>query len=184
MTEAYDYSGFGEETKSEGELGQLSDLAEQARAAEYEVEEAQRALKALQDRHRNLVEQQIPELMDRIGMEKFSTTGGLNIAVRESIRASMGSGAEKEQNFGWLERNGHEAIIKLAVTIPFGRGEEQRDTAKRLATTLKGQGFDADFDRKVEPSTLSSLMRELLEEGQPVPEESFHIHRQRVAKIT
>lgn len=181
---AFDYSGYVDEEVSDGELGQLSNLAELARQAEYEVEEAQRTLKTKQDAHRDLVEHKIPELMDKVGMEKFSTKGGLNIAIKEAIRASMGSGEEKERNIKWLEDNGHEAIVKMTVSTPFGRGIENREKAKALADELNNRGFEASFERKVEPSTLSSLVRELLEGGMPVPEESLHVHRQRTAKIT
>ena len=186
MTEAegtYDYSGYEETPTSEGELAQLSNLAEQARTAEYDVEQAQKALKTAQDRHRMLVEEQIPELMDKCGVEKFKTRQGLNIEVRENIRASLGSGSEKEGNIDWLEKNGHEAIVKLAVVVPYGRGEGPREEARALAKRLQGEGIDATFERKVEPATLGSLIRELLEDGQPVPEGSFHVFRQRIAKI-
>lgn len=185
MTEpVYDYGGYAETKTTDGELGRLSEMAENARRLEHEVEEAQRVLKKLQDEHRVVVEQQIPELMDSIGMEKFSTKTGLNIAVREAIRASLGSGAEKERNIAWLEQNGHEAIVKMSVIVPFGRGDAQRAEAKALADRLRAEALDASFERKVEPSTLSSLIRELLEDGQPVPEEAFHVHRQRTAKIS
>lgn len=181
----YDYGEYGGQDgpKSSGELAQLSDLAEQARQAEYAVEEAQRELKRLQGIHQSLVETQIPTLMEQVGMEKFSTSSGLNIEIRESIRASLGSGPEKDRNLDWLEKSGHEAIIKLAVSVAFGRGDAEREKAKALATRLREEGVDAIFDRKVEPSTLSALIRELLEEGRPVPEEAFHVFRQRVAKI-
>lgn len=185
MTEpVHDYSAYTENKTTDGELGRLSEMAETARRLEDQVAEAQQTLKKLQEEHRTVVEHQIPELMDSIGMEKFSTRGGLNIAVREAIRASLGSGPEKDRNIKWLEDNGHEAIVKMSVVVPFGRGEEQRAAAKALSDRLQAEGCDASFERKVEPSTLSALVRELLEQGSPVPEEAFHVHRQRVAKIT
>jgi hypothetical protein len=181
----YDYSGFGEEApKVEGDLATLSNLAEQGRYHNDEVERLQRELKLAQERLKDVVEFKIPELMDKVGMERFSTKNGLNIAIRESIRASMGSGVQKEKNLDWLEAQGHEAVIKMGVEIPFGKSEEDRAAAKALASSLREQNLPASFVRKVEPSTLSALMRELLEEGRPVPEEQFSLFRQRVAKIT
>lgn len=180
----YDYTGFDTPTvDTSTELGRLSALAEEARTAEEQVEEAQRELKRRQGVLQGLVEQQIPEIMERVGMQKFSTTNGLNIELKEIIRASLGSGPEKERNLDWLESHGHEAIIKMAVTVPFGRGEEERAAAKALADRLKSESLPAAFERKVEPQTLGALVRELLEEGRPIPEESFHVFRQRVAKI-
>lgn len=185
MTEpVYDYSGFDTPTvDTSTELGRLSALAEEARQAEEAVEAAQRELKRLQGVHQGLVEQQIPEIMERVGMQKFTTMNGLNIDLKEIIRASLGSGPEKDRNLDWLEANGHEAIVKMSVVVPFGRGDEERAQAKELADRLKKEGANASFERKVEPSTLGALIRELLEEGRPVPEESFHVFRQRVAKI-
>jgi hypothetical protein len=180
----HDYSAYTEEVTPEGELSTLSTLAEQARLAEEEVALAQRKLKSAQDTHKRLVEVQIPELMDKIGMAKFSTSLGINIEVKETIRASMGTGPQKEQNIGWLESNGHEAIVKMAVVVAFGRGEAEREAAAALAKKLRGEGVGAEFERKVEPATLSALIRELLEEGRPVPEAEFGVFRQRIAKIT
>ena len=180
----YDYSQFVDEPKSDGELATLANLAEQGRAAEYQVEMLQRQLKKAQDAYKEIVERKIPELMEQVGMEKFATSGGLNIAIRETIRASMGTGPAKDRNLDWLEQQGHDAIIKMGVEVPFGRGDEEQAKAKELADYLRQQGYPAQFARKVEPSTLSALIRELLEEGRPVPEEQFGVFRQRVAKIT
>lgn len=180
----YDYSGFETDSiDTSSDLGMLSALAEEARQAEEKVAEVQRELKRLQGIHQGLVEQQIPEIMERVGMMKFTTSRGLNIDLKEIIRASLGSGAEKDANLDWLEREGHEAIIKLQVSVPFGRGDDEREKARALAAELQARGIDAAFDRKVEPQTLGALIRELLEDGRPVPEESFHVFRQRVAKI-
>lgn len=186
MSEAtYDYTGFGDEAPTQdGDLGMLSNLAEQGRLHGDEVERLQRELKLAQDRLKDIVEFKIPELMDKVGMEKFSTRNGLNIAIRETIRASMGTGVAKEKNLDWLEENGHEAVIKMGVEVPFGKSLEERETAKALAARLREEGLPASFARKVEPSTLSALMRELLEDGRPVPEEAFSVFRQRVAKIS
>lgn len=185
MTEAvYDYTGFGDEApQADGDLAMLSNLAEQGRGHQDEVERLDRELKNAQARLKDVVEFKIPELMDKVGMDKFSTKNGLNISIRESIRASMGSGVLKEKNLDWLEAEGHEAVIKMGVEIPFGKSLDDRAAAKALASELRERNLPASFARKVEPSTLSALMRELLEAGRPVPEEQFGVFRQRVAKI-
>lgn len=181
----FDYSGFGDETPSaDGDLAALSNLAEQQRHHEDEVERLMHELKKAQNLLKDVAEGKIPELMDKVGMSKFSTRNGLNIAIKESIRASMGAGPAKERNLDWLEQNGHEVVIKMSVEVPFGKGEEDRATAKALAEQLRKDGHPASFARKVEPSTLSSLARELLEEGRAFPEEQFNVFRQRTSKIS
>lgn len=180
----YDYGDYVQKPTGEGELAQLSSLAEQLRMAEVVREEAQAALKKAQAVEADLAERQIPALMESIGMETFKTSGGLNVSVREVIRASLGTGKAKEDATDWLEANGHGAIIKLGVEVPFGRAERDREAAKALVAELHGKGVtQAAFFRKVEPSTLAALVRELLGEGRPVPEDKFNIHRQRIAKL-
>lgn len=179
----YDYSEFTEEATQEGDLAALSNLAEQQKHHQDEVERLQRELKKAQDQLKDIAEHKLPELMDKVGMEKFSTRNGLNISIREAIRASMGSGPIKEKNLDWLEAQGHEAIIKMGVEVPFGRSVDERAAAQTLAAELRERGLPASFARKVEPSTLSALIRELLESGRPVPEEQFGVFRQRTAKI-
>ncbi len=180
----YDYGDYVQQPTSGGELATLSSLAEQARMAEIVLEDAQAALKKAQAAHADLVERQIPELMEQIGMEKFSTSGGLNITIREVVRASLGTGQAKETAIDWLEENGHGAIVKLGVEVPFGRAQQDREQAQALVKTLHGSGLtQAAFMRKVEPSTLGALVRELLSEGRPIPEDRFNVHRQRIAKL-
>lgn len=181
---AYDYGAFVEEPKGDGDLNILANLAEQQKHHQDEVERLQRELKAAQGKLADVAERKIPELMEKVGMEKFSTRNGLNISIRETIRASMGAGDAKEKNLDWLEQHGHGVIIKLGVEVPFGRGVEQQKEARELAERLQAEGVDASFMRKVEPATLSSLIRELLEGGQDVPEEQFGVFRQRIAKIS
>lgn len=180
----YDYTGFEDAPQSDGDLAALSNLAEQQRHWQDEVERMQRDLKKAQDQLKDIAEHKLPELMDKVGMEKFSTRNGLNIVIKEAIRASMGQGPVKERNLDWLEQNGHEVVIKMGVEVPFGKGDDEREAARALAADLRGRGLPATFARKVEPSTLSSLIRELLEEGRAVPEEQFGVFRQRTAKIT
>lgn len=186
MTEnVYDYSGFGDDQPSaDGDLAALSNLAEQQRHHEDEVERLQVELKKAQNLLKDVSEFKIPELMDKVGMSKFSTKNGLNIAIKESIRASMGAGPAKEKNLDWLQDNGHEAVIKVAVEVPFGKTEDERNAAKALADRLREDGLPASFARKVEPATLMALARELLEEGRAFPEEQFGVFRQRTSKIS
>lgn len=183
-TETFDYTGFEDDTpEGDGELAQLSRLAEEQRLAEQEVEEAQRQLKVKQDRLNDIAERLIPELMEQVGLNKVTTRGGLEVLVQEAIRASMGKGAEKEAATDWLEQNGHEAIIKLQVVTQFGRGDEERERAHRAVALLREAGYAASFERQVHPQTLAALIRELLEQGADVPEDMFHVHRQRRAKV-
>ena len=180
-----DYSKYPADTPGEDGLAQISRLAEALGTAEFEVEQAQEKLKKAQDTMRDLAERQLPEAMEEVGVEEFTTTTGLKVKIKEALRASMGGNAEaKAKALTWLRDNGHEAIIKLGVVVPFGRGDEARGQAHALFSELKKQGHPAEFKQDVHAQTLGALVRELMEDGVDVPEDTLHVYRQRTAKVS
>lgn len=179
---AADYSAFvGPEASSEGELSQLSKLAEQQAETEAEVTRLEAELNKARERYRDLAERQVPELMDKIGLEKFKTTSGLVIDVAETIRASIPK-ALQQRAFAWLRENNHAAMIKRIVSVEFGKGEDERanELLQRLAEV---DHLEPDDKSSVHPSTLAAFVRAKLSEGEEVPLDLFGVHRQRVAKI-
>lgn len=174
-----DYSDYIEPT-SEGELAQLNRLAEQQAEAEALVEERQHALNAAQEQLRDLSERQLPEAMDAVGMETFTTRSGLRVDVKETIRASIPK-AKAAAAFRWLREHGHAALIKRTVSSQFGKGEDESAQATHKA--LEAMGLLVKDEAAVHPSTLSSFVREKLKNGKDVPQELLGVHRQRVSKL-
>jgi len=175
---SHDYSDYVEPT-SEDSLAELSRLADLQLEAQVEVERAKAALKDREKELREIAEVRIPELMEEMGIETFTTTSGVKISVKEAIRASI-LVANKGRAFRWLRDNGHEALIKRIVKLQFGMGQDEQ---AQEAIDRLGPDYDIDDDCKVEPMTLKKFVREMLEEGQEVPEDLFSVHRQRVSNI-
>ena len=182
MTEATpDYSDF-QEGPGEGQLAELSKLADQQADAEREVARLEAELAKAKDRHRSISEQELPAMMDELGMEEFKTTSGIKIKVAEIIRASIPK-ARAEEAFTWLDENGHASIIKRLFAVSFGRHEEK--WARKFAADLRRRKRElivADI-KKVESSTLRAFVKAQLEEGVDLPMELFGVFRQRVSKI-
>ncbi len=91
------------------------------------------------------------------------------------------SDEEKDQALNWLEANGHGALIKRTVEVPFGRGSDQK--AIELKDSLREQGMKAVFERKVESATLRAFVSEKLEGGEEIPLDLFKVVRDRRAKV-
>lgn len=161
---------------SKQKLDHLASLAADQKKAMDRVEEKEAELKKAKEALREIAETQIPEVMDELGLEEFSTKDGLKITVKENIRASI-TKANLVEAIQWLRKNGHEKIITHEFTAIPADPEE----AKKLRATLKG--FHATEKPSVHPSRLSSFVRSKLEAGEEVPMDLLGVFRQRVAKI-
>lgn len=176
-----DYSDF-QEQPGEGQLAELSKLADQQAEAEAEVKRLEADLVKAKERHRTISEQELPALMDQLGMEEFKTRSGFTIKVNEIIRASIPK-ARAEEAFEWLDEHGHASIVKRSFTVSFGRDEER--WARKFATDLRRRKRELNVadGKKVESSTLRAFVKNQLEEGVDIPMELFGVYRQRIAKI-
>ena len=65
----------------------------------------------------------IPDLMDTLGISKFTTTGGHEVSIREFVRGSIPK-ARTDEAITWLNENGHERLVKQQCVIDFGREDE------------------------------------------------------------
>lgn len=161
-------------------LSRLTEMARELRRLQNEMESLSAQVEAKQQQINALAERDIPELMEQIGMEKFATTDGFSIELKESLRASIPA-ARKEEAFQWLEANHHQGLVKSEVSVAFGREDMPR--AAELVGRLTADGMPAQFERWIEPATLSAWAREQLEAGGDVPSDLFGIFRQRQARI-
>lgn len=175
----HDYSGF--QKTSEGDMAQLAVLAAQQLEEETAVAQLEDDLKAAKKQLAITKEFSIPELMDKLHLTEFSTTSGLKIKVKETIRAAI-SKANQADAYAWLRANGHEALIRRKIIVEFGVGEDAEAAAALEA--LQEQELQIDDDASVHTQTLGKFVREMLGSGQDVPIELFGIHRQRVSAVT
>jgi hypothetical protein len=122
----------------------------------------------------------LPEKMEALGMETFTTTSGLKVKIKETIRASIPK-ENPTASLNWLRENGHGGVIKRTVKLEFGKGKDEQ--ADEIVQTLRTGGYDVSDEANVHFMTLGALAKELLTSGQDMPADLFGIHRQRVSKI-
>ena len=160
-------------------MTQLAELADRQLAAEKDVEAQELELKKAQAKLREISETLIPELMDELGLEEYKTASGLQVKVREDIRANI-SKAHLNEAIAWLRGNGHERLIKNMFSLIAGDEADAHEIRRQL-TDLS---LEFSENPSVHPSTLSAFVREKLRNGEDIPLEVFSVHRQRVSKVS
>jgi len=148
---------------------QLSQLVQNLRKVENQIEDAENHVKALkQEKHRLSVEN-IPALMDEMGVERLDVDG-LTVERKMIVSASIPKD-RKDEAYSWLRENGCDDIIKNDVTCSFGKGQD--NSAKNVIAILQDAGFDPATKTHVHPSTLKAFVRERVTDGKPIDLDMF-----------
>ena len=158
---------------------QLSQLVRNLRTVENDIEEAETHLKALKQEKHKLSVENIPALMDEMGVERLDVDG--SVVERKMIVAASIPAANKEAAFDWLRSNGLDDIIKNDITVSFGKGED--NVAGDVVGLLQERGFDPKTKTHVHPSTLKAFVKERVIEGKPIDLDLFGAFISNTAQI-
>ncbi len=182
MEQTTDYSAYSETTPTQDKMTLLAHLASQQLACERLVEKAEAALTKAKADLAEIAERQLPELMEELQLETFSTTGGITIEVGERIQASI-SKEHGPRAIEWLDAHGFARLVKRKFTVMFGKDEEK--WANKFAADLARRKRQLNVERKAEvhPQTLKAFVKEQLEAGAELPLDLFGVFRQRVSKV-
>lgn len=179
-----DYSGEEEEASPE-QMKQLHSLVEQLETAEREADDLEEQLKAKKKWVQQLAENDIPELMQSIGVKDLTTLNGLKVELKEDVRASFFTKNPEKRGpaFEWLHEHGHDGLIKNVVSAQFGK--DQAEVAEAFVAYCKAFDRPVDVAQKqdIHHQTLLAFLREQLEMGTGVPLEKFGAIVQKFARI-
>ena len=148
---------------------QLSQLVRDLRSIESSIEDAETRLKILKQAKHKLSVENIPALMDEMGVERLDVDG-MTVERRMIVAASIPVD-NKDQAFEWLRSNGLDDIIKNDVTCSFGKGED--NVAGDVIGILRDKGFDPKTKTHVHPSTLKAFVKERITDGKPIDLDLF-----------
>lgn len=148
-------------------------LEQDALTLETKLAEKRREIMAIYQR-------KIPEIMLQYGLEKVRTTTGFDVSMKHHVKASISS-ENLNEACQWLSDNEHSHVIKNNITVEMKAGREQE--AIELREMLQNQGYDVVQKRSVHAGTLSSLVRELKESGQNVPDKLLGVYEFDEAKV-
>jgi hypothetical protein len=165
----------------EEKLSKLALLVQELDDAQAAVEAAEQDLEDKKAEVKRLEEVAIPELMTSINAKKFELTNGVEVKVEKDYYACI-SPEKKQAAMDWLFDNGHEHIVKNAITCAFKKNEN--DMADALAELLTTSSFKFTRDLTVHWQTLRAFVKEMHENGGKVPEDLFGVHITDKASIT
>lgn len=151
-------------------------LAELLLAARKNVERLEAELRTAKDEVRRLEQEDLPELMQELGLETFKLASGESVEVKQDVECGI-SEERRARAHAWLTENGFGGLIKTEVVARFGRDE--RDAAVEAAEKINGEMVE-----RVHPATLKSFVKEQMEAGRAIPFDLFGIHPFNRVKIT
>ena len=161
------------------DLKYLTKLAADQAEAEADVERLEIELEAAKSTLRDIAENQIPELMDDIGVDSITTATGVKVTVGEKVRCGE---LKDAKGLDWLREHEQGGLIKSELAIPFAKGSDS--AAVKLTAYLKSKGYSVEERSKVVWNTLAKAIREMMEEGEDVPLEKLGAYIQRRAKLS
>ena len=154
----------------DGQLDGVSRLANEAAALEHKLAEQEQAMKETKAALHKITDEQLPEALEEMGLQKFTLTDGSEISVKPIYSASIPRD-RREEAFQWLRDHEFGDLVKNNVTVTFGRGEDA--DAKEFMNLCGSQGYVPAQLEKVEPMTLKAWLRERVEAGDAVPLDLF-----------
>ena len=147
----------------------LSSLVRELRNVEQQIDDAENHLKYLKQQKHKLSTENIPALMDEMGVERLDVDG-VTVSRKMIVHASIPVD-RKDEAFAWLRDNGCDDIIKNDVTCSFGKGQD--NSAKNVISILEEAGFEPSTKTHVHPSTLKAFVKERVMDGKPIDLDMF-----------
>lgn len=147
----------------------LLKLRENVTRLEAELEAAKKDV-------RRVEQEDLPDLMQELGLETFKLKSGETIEVKPEVDCSI-SEDRRAKAHEWLTAHGFGGLIKTEVIAKFGRDE--RDAALACAQQINGEVIE-----RVHPSTLKSFVKEQMAAGAGLPFDLFGVHPYSKVKIT
>jgi hypothetical protein len=151
-------------------LTQITNLARQQIATEFEIEQHEAKLVELKEKLKQLQEVDLPLAMAEADVSNVVLADGRKLTIKNEVYASIPKDKTRDA-FRWLNDHGFGDIIKGDVKITFGRGQEEM--ARGLFDELDHRGLHPLLNQTVHPSTLKAFVKEQLEKGTNIPLELF-----------
>lgn len=162
-------------------LVQLGRMADELDQAMQRRDELAAKLKLEEDTIRLLEEEQLPELLQEVGVDRITTKNGLNVELDIDVKAKIPN-YRKGEALKWLDAHGEGGMAKRTVTVFFNR--DQEEDADFLTENLeKDYPAGVTKDYSVHASTLKAWAKRKVEAGDEFPHELFGVQIFRRAKV-
>lgn len=176
--------------------GYLNTLLETREQTTARVDQLKLELDQEEKKLAQLETELIPDAMESLGLESFTTADGAYISVKQEVRAAVRtcgrrSGSKKcdcpecrrktALAMEWLRSEGFGSLIKHEFVVDVPRGKD--DAAETVRDLIQEMGLPYRDGETVPWQTLGKFARERLEEGETMPEELFSLHKTRRIKV-
>ena len=178
----YDYTGLDDDSAADEKdvLGRISVLADEMHQTDKDIAEATLKVKKLVEKHRQIAEEQLPELFEQVGMKELTTLKGLPLKLSNKVFTNISKG-RKPTAIAWLDANGQGGMVKRCVIIDFDKTQEEKVKA---LLRLIGKGWPNNrTELDVHGSTVKAFVKKQLEDGKEIPADVFGIHCVDVVEI-
>lgn len=163
-------------------MERVAQMVAAMREAQRRTAEAEEALSREKKALLRIEREDLPELLRESGFEAVTLEDGTKVAVADEISCSITEERAPDAH-RWLRVHGYGSVIKTLVGASFGK--DQIEAADALyAALLKTHGDAAYQTEKVHPSTLKSLLKELMEAPVEFPLELFGVIPYSIAKLS
>jgi hypothetical protein len=126
---------------------------------------------------------QLPEAMQRVGVDKFRCAEtGTEAELKFECSGALGSDEEeRERKLNILCEHGADEIVKTEVIAAFGKGEDIK--AQALLGELSRRQLNVAMRRNIHHQTLKAWIKERMEEGATLPLSEIGLWYGQIAKI-
>ena len=169
MDESVEANKF--DTVSTEGASRLSNLIRESMDLDSKIADAEQYLKDLKYKKRKVNEEDIPALMQEMGMDSI-TVDGNKVALRQFVHARI-TEDKREEAFAWIRSVGEGDIIKNDVTVSFSSGQD--NLAGAVVDDLRNQGLDPAQKTHVHPQTLKAWVKGRIESGKEIDFDTFGV---------
>lgn len=172
---------------------ELARLVTELDERELQIKDVGAYLLKLTERRKSLVERLIPDAMDKIGTNVFGIPGtDRECRIKPFYHAVLPDRIKEPElhaeGLAWLLEN-HGDSVRHSLTLEFNREDHERASrvAARINQMLAEEGVSTDTTVQksfgVHWKTLTSLVKELTEEGKPFPQAALGARIGRTAQL-
>jgi len=179
----YDYSEHADDDAVDQTdvLGKISRLADEMHQLDKDAATAELKVKKLKETHRQIAEEQLPELFEQVGMSELTTFKGLPLKLKNKVFTNISKG-RKPTAIAWLDANGQGGMVKRSVIIDFDKTQEEKVEA---LLRLIGKGWPNNrTELDVHGSTVKAFVTKRLADGKEIPLDIFGVHCVDTVEIT
>lgn len=159
---------------------QLAEKNTFARAKLQEIETTENLLSDLKEQYRKLTEEDMPELMDELGVASVTLTSGERVVLDSVLHCGIPA-ARKDEALTWLRDNEHGDLIKNEISVKFNKSED--NMVGEVKEVVEKLGLNYEQKSNVHSMTLKAFIKEQMRSGKPLPQDLFGVFVRRVVNV-